>query len=270
MGRELKSILVVSVFVFFIICCPVQKAGAGDDNPDSVFADAKITGSITGDDGKPVAGAYVYAYKTTMRGQMGPADFISNPTDEKGGFLINVKAGEYFIIARKRADGSNVGVLSTGDYSSQTGTKVSVATGADFKLDLNMKKIVEPMFFKMAGTEVTKSGIKGVILDKHGKAVTGAFAVAYTDPKMKTLPKYASAPVQADGAYTLYLPNAGDYYIAARVKTKKPPVEGEYFGTYDGNDTHLVTVREGSFVKSVDITLKPFSGIAQTDFKGFE
>jgi hypothetical protein len=132
-----------------------------------------------------------------------------------------------------------------------------------------MDKIEEPMFFKKTGTEITRTGIRGFIFDENGSPVAGAFAIAYRNKSMKKLPDFASVPTQADGSYVLYLPTSGKYYIAARTNTKRPPVKGEYYRTYDGCDDHSITVIDNLFVKDVNITLRPFTGSSKSDFGGF-
>lgn len=233
-------------------------------------ANAKISGNVTDENGKPVKDAYVYIYKSTARGEIGPSDFISSQTNENGEFTLNLPQNEYFIIARKRADGGNVGVLSTGDYSSPTGFKVTATSKEESKVTIKMTKIVEPMFFKKTGAEITKSGVKGRILDEKGNPVAGAFAIAYKEPDIKKLPDFASVPTMSDGSYTLYLPEGGKYYVAARITIKKPPEKDELYGSYKGTDDHSVVVKGETFTEGIDVTLKPFAGTATSEFKGFK
>ncbi len=260
--RRVVSLLLL-VLALVLAGCTMDKVvmdGAVENN---------ISGKVVSEDGSPISGAYVYAYRSAAKGQMGPSDYISNPTEENGSFSFNVALDEYKVIARKRADGSNVGVLNTGDYTSQAVT-VDIKENRDKKIKIEMTKIVEPMFFKKTGAEVTDTGIKGSILDASGKPVAGAFAIAYKAVGMKTLPDFASLPTRADGSFTLYLPEGGRYYIGARVNTKRPPVEGELYGTYDKNADHSIEVSGKSFVENIKISLKPFAGNAQSDFKGFK
>jgi hypothetical protein len=270
MKSILKSILTMLIPALLFISCSASKTSVKDSAPVKKDKDTTVSGIVVTKDNEPIKDAYVYAYSSISRGQMGPADFISNPTNEKGEFSINVTSGEYYIIARKRTDESNVGVLDTGDYTSPTGFKITLNEGSCTKITLISDKIVEPMFFKKTGKEITDTGIKGYILDDKNNPVAGAFAIAYKDKAMKTLPDFASVPTQADGSYTLYLPDAGQYYIAARTSTKKPPVKGELYGRYDKTDDHSIVADSGSFLEDINITLKPFTGIAQTDFKGFK
>jgi hypothetical protein len=275
MKNTLRLILVTCIStLLFTGCSSSKKATKGEAAPEKAVTTEKaattVSGTVVDKDNKPIKGAYVYAYSSASKGQMGPSDFMSAPTGEKGAFILTAKPGEYFIIARRRADESNVGVLDTGDYSSPTGFTLSLKKGTDTKLTLTMEKIVEPMFFKKTGAEMTDTGVKGVILDEKGQPVPTAFAIAYKDKSMKTLPDFASVPTQADGSYTLFLPEPGTYYIGARVNTKKPPEKGELYGTYDKVEDHSVSVDKGTFIEDVNITLKPFTGTITTDFKGFD
>jgi hypothetical protein len=271
MKKTLKPALLLLLFTFFIISCTTSKTSVKADEQAAVSVSSSISGVVLDmKDDKPIEGAYVYAYKSASRGQMGPSDFISNPTNAKGEFSFDVAPEEYYVIARKREDGSNVGVLSTGDYSSPTGIKVKVAGNSDAVVTIKIEEIVEPMFFKKTGAEITSTGIKGFIYNKKGSPVAGAFVIAYRDKKMKKLPEFASVPTQSDGSYVLYLPTGGKYYIAARTNTKSPPVKGEYYGTYDGCNDHSVNVIQDLFIKDINITLMPFTGSPESDFKGFK
>ena len=271
MKNVLKVTLALLILVIFLVSCSSGGMYAKGDAGVKVDEGTVITGTVLTKENAPLKGAYVYLYSTKARGQMGPSDFISKASNEKGEFSISAAAGEYFIIARKRKGESNVGVLDTGDYSSKTGEKITVEKGETHSINLTMNKIVEPMFFKKTGVEITDTGIKGVILDHDGNAIAGAFAIAYTDKGMKKLPNFASVPTQADGSYVLFLPEAaGTYYIGARVNTKKPPLHDELYGTYKKTEDHSVTVEKGKFLEDVNVTLEPFKGTVQTEFKGFE
>ena len=75
-------------------------------------------------DGTPLGGGYVNIYPDTISNLLGPSQFISTPTDEKGYYELEVPAGVYYVVARKRQSGQSTGPLSPGDYySGHTGRK---------------------------------------------------------------------------------------------------------------------------------------------------
>ena len=62
-----------------------------------------------------------------------------------------------------------------------------------------------------------------------------------------------------DGAYVIYVPEPGVYYVGARTGFMGVPRPDEPYGRYDGAKDHSVKVGQGGFVDGVDVTLKRFS-----------
>ena len=112
-----------------------------------------------------------------------------------------VPAGEYGVVARKRASGASYGPLSTGDlYDNREGRgPVKVGEGETVSLSFALAEMKEPMFFKMAPEHATATGIRGRILDEAGKPMPGAFAVLYRDADMRRLPDLTQAGVRHRG-----------------------------------------------------------------------
>ncbi len=225
-----------------------------------------IRGHVTGkEDGKPVAGSYVNIYPDTISNLLGPSQFISTPTDSKGYYHVETPAGVYYVVARKRLSGQSTGPLAPGDYYSEHQRIVTrVETGKLVEVDLPVVVMKAPMFFKNRVVEtVTETGISGVLVDQVGKPVMGGFAMAYSDKEMKRLPDYASTLSDAQGQFTIYLPEGSSYYLAARIHAWDMPSPGEPYGKYGGENPVLLEVATGSFVKNVQIVMVPFSGTYQ-------
>lgn len=215
------------------------------------------------DEGTPLDGGYVNIYPDTISNLLGPSQFISTPTDADGYYQLEVPAGVYYVVARKRVSGQSTGPLSPGDYYSEHQRIVTrVETGKFVEVDLPVVVMKAPMFFKNRVVEKeTDTGISGVLVDAAGKPVMGGFAMAYSDKEMKRLPDYASTLSDEEGRFTIYLPEGSSYYIAARIHAWDMPSPGEPYGKYGGENPVLLNVATGSFVKDVQIVMSPFSGV---------
>ncbi len=220
---------------------------------------------ITKEDGKPLAGSYVNVYPDTISNLLGPSQFISTPTDTSGAYRLEVPPGVYFVVARKRISGQPTGPLAPGDYYSEHQRLVTrVEAGKMVEIELPVVVMKAPMFFKNRVVEErTDTGISGTLVDASGQPVMGGFAMAYTDKEMKRLPDYASTLSDEQGRFTIYLPEGGSYYLAARIHAWDMPTPGEPYGKYGGNDPELVKVESGTFVKDLRIVMTPFSGTYQ-------
>ncbi len=84
--------------------------------------------------------------------------------------------------------------------------------------------------------------------------------MAYADKEMKRLPDYASTLSDEQGRFTIYLPEGGRYYLAARLHAWDMPTPGEPYGKFGGENPTLVKVDTGKFVKNVQILMSPFAG----------
>lgn len=214
------------------------------------------------DENTPLDGGYVNVYPDTISNLLGPSQFISMPTDEKGFYELEVPAGVYYVVARKRQSGQSTGPLSPGDYYSEHQRLVTrVEDGKFVEIELPVVVMKAPMFFKSRVVDKeTDTGISGVLTDPTGKPVMGGFAMAYTDKEMKRLPDYASTLSDEKGQFTIYLPEGGSYYLAARIHAWDMPSPGEPYGKLGDDDPTLLKVATGDFVKGVRIVMTPFSG----------
>lgn len=222
-----------------------------------------ITGQVTiKGDNRPLEQAYVNIYADTMSNLLGPSQFLSRPTDKDGRYSVNVPPGTYYIVARKRMTGEATGPISPGDFYSEHQRIVTrVVPGKLSVVDLSVAAMRAPMFFKREVVDhETDTGIHGRLVDKSGQPVPGGFAMAYHDPDMKRLPDYASTLSDADGRFTIYLPAAGVYYVAARMQAWDMPQPGEPYGKFGGEEAKGVSVSKGGFVDGVTIEMAPFTG----------
>jgi len=212
--------------------------------------------------GTPLAGAFVNIYPDTISNLLGPSQFISSPTDGLGSYSLDLPPGTYYVVARKRISGDSTGPLSPGDfYSEHQRIVTSIVEGKVTVVDLEVVPMKAPMFFKKAVVEKeTKTGIRGHLLDSSGKPVAGAFAMAYTDKEMRRLPDFASTLSDENGAFTIFLPEGGEFYLAGRIHAWDMPQPGEPYGRYGADAPASVKIEKGRFVEDIQIVLSPFTG----------
>lgn len=73
-----------------------------------------IQGVVINEHNQPVSDAYVYIYRSLSSNLIGPADFMEKTRDD-GTFFFDLPEGKYYLVARKRAFGSDAGPLRQGD-----------------------------------------------------------------------------------------------------------------------------------------------------------
>ncbi len=222
-----------------------------------------ISGKITlKSNGTPLAGTFVNIYPNTISNLLGPSEFLSAPTAADGSYRIDLPPGNYYVVARKRASGLANGPLTTGDfYSEHQRILARVAAGKLTRVDLQMARMKAPMFFKKDLSDTrTDTGIRGVLRDAQGQPVSGGFAIAYLDDNLQRLPDYASTLTNQQGEFTLYLPQGGTYYLAARIHAWDMPREGELYGKFGGETPRALEIADNSFLEGIEIRMTPFVG----------
>jgi hypothetical protein len=236
-------------------CAPVQRTGHA---APAAAPTQGIRGVLT-NAGRPLAGATVYAYRRQSANFLGPADFASAPSGRDGSYVLDLVEGSYWLVARRRASGSDSGPLVPGDLQRvHPGNPAVVVPGAFTVVDLDLEEMRDLMFSRTGPRGPTATGIRGRITDASGAPVAWVFAIAYAGEDMRRVPDFTSAMTAADGRYVIYLPGGGRYRVGARAHIREKPAPGELFGLYEGAPDHAVAVREGAFVDGIDIVLRPF------------
>lgn len=273
-GRAPLSRVLAASVVLLVMAVGVSCGGPGQMVSSETSGGSGITGMIlleTSTD--PVSGVNVYAYKDHSKNLIGVADYMSRGSGADGAYRLDLPPGEYYIVARKRASGSNYGPVVTGDMYDHRFQEnaVRIKAGRYLEQDFVLTLLKEPLFFQVFTEEARKTGtgIRGRILDVDGRPVTGAFATAYMNDDMKRLPDYASTVTDDEGRYILYLPQGGQYYIGARSRARKVPETGEPVGRYKGSEDHSVQVPDGTFAEGIDITLRPFESEVPPGYKPY-
>lgn len=215
------------------------------------------TGLVAGKALTPLADAYLYAYREG-EDLRGPAFATSEASGPEGDFSLALPPGKYLLVLRKRAEGESVGPVATGDYRSEIIGPVTVRGGETVARDIVApRKIGESKSLPALSRVPAKTGITGKVVDSDGNPVQGARVQAYQHAQMSERPKYVSEGSGVDGSYSLFFPEGGTYYIAARNKFGGPPKIGELYGRYDDGtiEPSAVYVNDGEILKGVDITM---------------
>jgi hypothetical protein len=204
----------------------------------------------------PAEGVFVYVYRKGADPH-GPADVIlPAPTGADGQFAIELPAGEYTLVARRRGNLENSGPLAEGDLRSAAVTVV-VRAGEKIPLNLQMNAKDDTLVRSFAPPKEWNTALNGTVRDADGNPVEGARVHVYTYVQMSERPKYVSERTGPDGKYVVFLPKGGTYYLAARNRFGGPPRIGDLYGRYDEGsiDPTGVVVRDGEKREGLDITV---------------
>ncbi len=221
-----------------------------------------ISGRVTFH-GEPVHRAYVYVYSETEGGLIGPSYGEAMQTDEGGRFTINLPAGRYSLVARKRVDGGRSGVLSPGDLNARyPQNPVEVKPGeiiplADFAVarvdaETHARRKADGVFAR------TNTVLSGQVVDSEGLPVDEVYVFAYLDSRMVGKPVHMSAPTDTEGRFELFLSGGGTYYVGARSSYGGPLEPGEWIGTYDARPDHSIKVAKGTNQSLGELTVREF------------
>jgi uncharacterized GH25 family protein len=221
-----------------------------------------VSGQVTYQ-GKPVSRAFVYVYTETGGGLTGPSYGEAVQSDKEGRFTINLPAGRYALVARKRVDGGRSGVLAPGDLNAPYhANPVEVRSGEivvlnDFSLskvdaDVHAQRQAEGVFAK------TDTLLYGQVVDGDDEPVQEVYVFAYLDSRMVGKPVHMSTPTDTDGRFEIYLSDGGTYYVGARSAIGGPLEPGEWVGTFDGEPDHKVVVAQGAHDDLGLIVVKEF------------
>lgn len=215
------------------------------------------TGVVRGKALVPLADAFLYAYRegTDLRG---PAFATSEASGPEGDFSLVLPPGKYQLVLRKRVEGESIGPVATGDYRSEVVGPITVRGGEEIIRDfVAPRKVGETKSLPALNRIPAKTGIAGTVVDSDGKPVQGARIQAYQHSQMSERPKYVSEGSGVDGSYSLFFPEGGTYYLAARNKFGGPPKIGELYGRYDDGtiEPSAVYVKDGEILRNVNITM---------------
>ncbi len=217
-----------------------------------------IAGRVSGHDGAPAQGAFVYAYRSPRGGLRGPADFEA-PVGEDGRYFLDLVEGRYYLVARARRGGADAGPPRPGDaWALFPRNPVAVAAGLTSRADFVLQGISQPMLLREGSLTAGDTGFRGRVVDGRGKPVSGAFAMAYRDADFRRMPDFTSPAVGEDGGFLLYVPEAGTYCLAVRTRTRGQPMAGELYGVLGEGRQGCRSLRQGEILEVGAIVVAPY------------
>lgn len=210
---------------------------------------------------QPVDSGFVYVYTARESGLIGPSYGEAVQSDDSGNFRIELPSGRFFLAARKRADGEQMGEPEADDLNgSFAGNPVEVVSGQYVELgDLALTRVdaTEKEKRLAAGKfEKTTTRFEGKVVNRDGEPISGIYVFAYLDSRMVGKPTFISAPTGDDGQYRLNLTDGGTYFLGARSTFGGPLEPGEWVGTYDVAADHSVAIETGKAVDLADIIVR--------------
>ncbi len=210
---------------------------------------------------KPVPGAYVSLYLDVAEDLKGQGYRISAPTDDEGYFAFDgLPESSYFLVARKRHNGSRVGPLAEGDMLGvYAGNPLNLKAGKMTKVALPLV-VRQPSQQQVTGPDRPGTiQLQGRVLDEEGRPLAGLYVFAYRNPVIgHQRPAAQSAQTAADGHFVISFQKAGVYYLGAREIYGDSPAPGELFGLYEGRADHGLQIRVGDNA-DIEIRVAPIS-----------
>jgi len=202
-------------------------------------------------EGQVLSGARVYAYKSFDDVVAFKPFAVSPPSADDGTYRMDLPAGKYYLVAKKRDKGTDDGPLNVGDYHSFHGSNpINVAPGVYTHVGFSMLKESQPVAYE-DGSDPGSGTLMGEVT-YMGKPLDGVYVMLYLDAKtdFKGLGYSSSPPTGKSGKFRVgFLPES-DYFVIARKRASGsgagPLTDGDYFGYYVGNP---VSVKGGKLAK---------------------
>jgi hypothetical protein len=208
-------------------------------------APSGVSGIVLDEDGKPLAGATVYFYKSASDGFKGMPGFFARVGDD-GTFRARVRKGTFFAVVRKRDSGDLFGPTAIGDhFGYYHRNPVALADGEAKGIRIDAVRRLG-MLEKFEGFEARPQGIpvRVAVTDGSGKPVAGVRILAYKGDDASGHPAYVSSKTGADGSVELVVMEEGSYRLVAREKLGGP-AEGEWYGKYGGASEKPLKIGKG-------------------------
>ena len=235
-------------------------------------AEGIIKGRLIAFDGKPLSNGQVFFFNTISElqkpviGKYWRVPDAVERLDAKGGFAIQLEEGVYYLGAIKRLNPKTLGPPQEGDLflpiHDKRGKYRKIKVKADVVTDLGTLGGIRRYSTKVKAYKGKVTAIEGQITTDDGSPVEGLSVFAYLDPSMTGHPQFVSEPSNINGQYRLLVDTSRTFYLKVRSGyAGGTPQAGALLGVYGGADNPaMVTTKEGTFVRKIDIVVMPFSG----------
>ncbi|MDF1580489.1 MAG: hypothetical protein P1P74_06870 [Desulfuromonadales bacterium] len=217
-----------------------------------------VRGQVLDPDGEILPGAYVYAYRSARGGLRGPADFAA-AVDPQGHYFLDLVEGTYHLTARWRKTGADEGPPRAGDaWALFPHNPVIVRPGYTARADFVLRTQQRTHIAREGSLASGDTGFRGQLVAGDGTPLAGAFVLAYRNADFRRIPDYTSLPADAGGNFTLYLPTAGSWCLAARTATRGQPRRGEPYGRLGAGEAACRQLAQGEISDVGTIVLTPY------------
>jgi len=250
------------LLLFFLSACTISPPLVTDTMPPSTSTG--ITGNVHDSAGAPSHGAMVYAYRSARGGLRGPADFAAK-VDSNGAYLLDLVDGSYYLVARQRSGGADLGPPRIGDaWALFPQNPVTVQRNQLSHADFRLAPVSHPRLHQGEGLTTSSTFITGTLLDADAHPLSGAVVLGYPTPSHQGKPAAISAPSDDQGHFTLYLPQGGSWCLLARSRTRGQPTASEPVGTLGAGESGCRELANDSQLAIGAIHLTPFGASRQS------
>jgi hypothetical protein len=202
-----------------------------------------LEGRVTIEGETVVAGA-VFAYLNYADVLSFKPYASSGPTDDSGGYKLDLPPGKYFVVAKKRAAGIADGPLAVGDgYSFNGSNPITVDPGSYVHVGFSLSRKLDEVQYR-DGLDPATGSLEGVI-EYGGKPLEGAGLQLFLDAaELFRGQGYATAPPTGkSGVFRIDLLPESAFYVVVRKRAKGPGagpiVEGDYFAYFVENPVQV-------------------------------
>ena len=247
MKKRFTIYLLATALIVFFGCAQQQTS----DSKDKKKVLATVKGRVT----TPLEKALIYVYKAGMDLKGPPLQTIE-ASELEGEFSLQLPAGDYFFVARKRVNDEAIGPVIPGDYKSEIIGPIKITESKEIVIDLIALRKMGDEKANIASKVVSNTSFAGVITDSSGDPIEGIRVHVYDHIQMSERPKFVSEKTGPDGKYRIFLPEGGTYYICARDRFGGPPKVGDLYGRYDKGtiDPTSIMLKTNEQLTEVDIT----------------
>ena len=260
-----KCICFCLLLTLYSVICSAGESGKG-----------AISGRWITKDMGPMTGAQVLLFNAASGPPPSSDKHLRIPdagtaVDSEGKFSVQVPAGKYYLVMRKRVNPESAGPPDDGDpqyyarLKNGQPKKFVIKSGKT----TNIGTISVSVPFRRAKAASTEgfTGIEGIITDEKGVPVSGVRVLAYDSPNLQGRPLYASDKTGTDGRYFLNVTLQGAYYLKARTHYGGgKPVAGEFMGVFGKTEApESLVVEKGKISKGIDITVERFIDRRQSE-----
>ena len=218
---------------------------------------------------------------------------LTNSISNDGNFWFDLAPGSYVMIARQRQDDTSIGPLKKGDlfcYTAANPIEVHPAQACTIDLlcyprdDLDnyvTQNFSDPRGIKqharheaslekasIQGTgdhtsSSSRSMLAGRVTDLNNTPMPGLVVSAYPADDLPLFQMYILrfksnflAKTDAKGYFRLEV-KQGTYYLVAREKVGDAPNSNEFYGLYEGNSNHSLSIKDGEAINGIQLQVEP-------------